>query len=587
MSGGMHVVATAGHVDHGKSTLVSALTDTDPDRWAEEKARGLTIDLGFAHAVLPSGRPVSFVDVPGHVRFVRNMLAGVGAVDACLLIVAATEGWKPQSEEHLRILDLLGIGAGLVVITKTGPAGAARVASVAADVASRVGPTLLHAAPIVAVDSLTGAGLSGLVATLDDLLAVTPTAADRGRPRLWIDRCFAIRGAGTVVTGTLAGGSLTVGDAVMATGPLGGGDGRQGRPLRIRGIHVHDRPHPAVGPGHRVALNVTGADHHSLARGDAVVADGQWHPCRRFDASLTVLDDLDHPVSRRGAWAVHIGTGEHAARVRILGPDAIEPGGHGLIRVHLPVALPLVPGDRYVLREHGRSETVGGGEILDVEPVLPAARARPDRSAERVIRERGWVEADLLSRLTGTVRAPDVAGRWVVDPSVLAAATEDLAASVAAAGPVGLDVAGLDTRGRALLERVPDIRVEAGFATVSSTPAASGDEPWMAALVADPWAPPDPYSLGASRPEVRAAVRHGRIIDAGGVLFATSAVDAAARLVAGLLALQPGGVTVAEVRDGLGSSRRFALALLAHLDATGVTRRRGDLRIGGPRLPPA
>ncbi|MDQ2726171.1 MAG: selenocysteine-specific translation elongation factor, partial [Actinomycetota bacterium] len=531
----MHVVATAGHVDHGKSTLISALTGTDPDRWAEEKARGLTIDLGFAHTVLPSGRPVSFVDVPGHVRFVRNMLAGVGAVDACLLIVAATEGWKPQSEEHLRILDLLGVGAGVVVITKAAPAGAARTASVVADVAQRVGPTLLHAAPIVAVDSVTGDGMDDLVEALDRLLAVTPTASDRGRPRLWIDRCFAIRGAGTVVTGTLAGGSVAVGDAVVATGPFAGAPGR---PLRIRGIHVHARPRPQVGPGHRVALNVTGADHHSLARGDAVVAGGQWHPCRRFDASLTVLDGLDHRVSRRGAWAVHIGTGGHAARLRILGPDAIEPGGHGLVRIHLPVALPLIPGDRYVLREHGRSETVGGGEILDVEPVLPAARARPDLSVERVIRERGWVDADLLGRLTGTVRAPDVAGRWVVDPAALKAATDDLAAAVAAAGPVGLDVAGLDGRGRALLERVQGIRVVTGFATVGSAPP-PGDGPWLDALVADPWAPPDPYSLGASRSEVQAAVRRGRVIDAGGVLFAASAIDAAARLVAGLLADEP------------------------------------------------
>ncbi len=576
----MHVVATAGHVDHGKSTLVSALTGTDPDRWPEEKTLGLTIDLGFAHTELPSGREVSFVDVPGHVRFVRNMLAGVGAVDACLLVVAATEGWKPQSEEHLRILDLLGIGAGVVAVTKAATAGAVRTASVVTDVRERIGPTLLHAAPIVALDSVTGAGLDALVAVLDDLLGVTPTAVERERPRLWIDRCFAIRGAGTVVTGTLAGGTLHVGDPMLATGPVAG---TPGRPLRIRGIHVHDQPRSQVGPGHRVALNVTGSDHHSLARGDAMVADGQWHACRRFDASLTVLGGLDHAVSRRGAWAVHLGTGEHAARLRILGPEAIEPGGQGLVRVHLPAALPLLPGDRYVLREHGRAETVGGGEILDVDPVLPAARARPDRSIDRVIRERGWVDADLLTRLTGTARPANVSGRWVVDPAVLAAGIDELSGAVASAGPLGLDVAGLDARRRALLEGVPGVQVAAGFATTGSPSPAV--EPWMDALVAQRWAPPDPYALGASRSAVRAAVRHGQVIDAGGVLFAASAVEAAAAVVAGLLARSPGGVTVAQVRDGMGSSRRFVLALLTHLDATGVTRRRGDVRIGGPRLP--
>jgi len=582
-AGTIHVVATAGHVDHGKSTLVAALTGTDPDRWAEEKERGLTIDLGFAHTTLDSGRQVSFVDVPGHVHFIANMLAGVGAVDACVLIVAATEGWKPQSEEHLRILDLLGIGHGLAVITKSGPAGPERTAEVAADVAHRMAATALASAPVVAVDSLTGQGLSELRATLDHLLADTPTALDEGRPRLWVDRCFAIRGAGTVVTGTLAGGSLAVGDTVVTRGPTAG-DGT--RPVRIRGIQVHDRPRERVGPGNRVALNLAGVEHRSLRRGDAVVRDGQWHVTRRLDASLQVLAALDHPVSRRGAYSLHLGSGQHTARLRILGPVALEPGTDGLVRIHLPAALPLLPGDRYVLREHGRSETVGGGEILDVDPVRPAAWARPDRSVERVIHERQWIEADQLTRLTGVVRPAEV-GHWVVDPAARQAETAKLRSALDSAGPLGLDVASLDPRRRALLATLDGIRVSSGFATPAGAPAPGVDldHPWLRALRDEPWAPPGPEAMGANRAFVRAALRHGEVVDADGVFFATSAIEAASRLVAGLLAERPGGVTVAEVRDALGSSRRFVLALLGHLDATGVTRRREDVRIGGPRLP--
>jgi selenocysteine-specific elongation factor len=208
----MHVVGTAGHVDHGKSTLVQALTGMDPDRLAEEKERGLTIDLGFAWTTLPSGRALAFVDVPGHVRFIKNMLAGVGAVDACVFVVAATEGWKPQSEEHLRIVELLGVRSGLVALTKVALVDDDTRQLAALDVAERVAGTFLEGAPVIEVDAPAGIGVDELRAALDDLLAITPTAADRGRPRLWVDRVFAAKGSGTVVTGTLTGGTISVGD---------------------------------------------------------------------------------------------------------------------------------------------------------------------------------------------------------------------------------------------------------------------------------------------------------------------------------------------------------------------------------------
>ena len=369
----MRVVATAGHVDHGKSSLVQALTGTDPDRWAEEKRRGLTIDLGFAHCTLPpadgrAGEDISFVDVPGHVRFLRNMLAGVGGVDACLFVVAATEGWKPQSEEHLRILELLGLRHGVVALTKADLVDDEWRALQEMDVRDRLAGTFLADAPIVPASVTAAGGIAAVQAALGALVRDTPAAIDRNRPRLWVDRVFAARGSGTVVTGTLTGGSLSVDQQVHA--------GR--RPVRVRGIQSHGERHERIGPGHRVALNLAGVEHTALQRGDAVVDPAQWRPTQRFDASLTVLAALDHVVSRRGAYLAYIGSGEFPVRVRVLGADSIRPGGRGLVRLHAAQPLPLVRGDRFVLRETGRDETVGGGEVLDADQILFAIGRTPN-----------------------------------------------------------------------------------------------------------------------------------------------------------------------------------------------------------------
>jgi selenocysteine-specific elongation factor len=572
----VHVVATAGHVDHGKSTLVIALTGMDPDRFTEEKERGLTIDLGFAWTVLPSGRELAFVDVPGHVRFIKNMLAGVGAVDACLFVVAATEGWKPQSEEHLRILELLGVRFGLVALTKVGGLDADEVELRRMEVSERVAGTFLASCDIVAVDGVAGTGIDELRTALDRSLAGTPTSVDRDRPRLWVDRVFAAKGAGTVVTGTLAGGSLAIGDELVVT--------PAGSPVRVRGLQSHQREREVVGPGHRVAVNLSGVGHDRVGRGDAVVRPRQWTAATTIDCELRVLGTLDHEVSRRGAYQAYLGSGEHAVRLRVLGAEAIPPGSAGLVRLHLPAALPLLPGDRYVLRESGRGETVGGGEVLDVAPVLAAARARPTRSAERVVAERGWVQPEELDRLTGE-RRPATVGRWVVDPGALEQTTTRVRELVADAGPLGLDVAGLGERERAVLELLDDVTVTAGRARVSSRGSDDGlaAHPWVRALEADPFTPPPPSGVG--RDELRELTRRGLVVERDGCWFAASAVDEAARTVAELLTASPGGVTVSAVRDALGTSRKYLLPLLNHLDASGVTRRRGDVRVAGPRLP--
>ena len=570
----MHVVATAGHVDHGKSTLIKALTGTDPDRLDEEKARGLTIDLGFAGAKLPSGRGISFIDVPGHVRFLKNMLAGVGGVDACVFVVAATEGWKPQSEEHLRILSLLGIRHGIVALTKVGQVDDELAEIAQMEIADRTEGTFLADAPIVPVDAIDGVGMDDLKAALDALLDVTPTAKDDKKPRLWIDRVFAAKGAGTVVTGTLTGGMVRVEDELTLL--------PQSEEVRVRAMQSQYADRTKVGPGNRVAANLSGVSHDQVTRGDVLVRDGDWHITRTVDASLRVLASLDRPVTRRGAHLLYLGSGEHPVRVRVLGPDAIEPGATGAIRMHLPIGLPLVPGDRFILRESGQGVTLGGGEILDVDPTVAAAKAKPDRDVDRVIRERGKVEVDHLRRLTGEQREPDV-GRWAVDPAVLEATAAELRAAVEGAGELGLEIAPLDEFERAVLDTLDDITIDGARARGADAVDPLADSSLVARLEADPFSPPD---LDDADPaEIRELVRRGVLVQESGVVFAASAIDAAARVVAELLAEKPDGITVAEARDGWGTTRKFAIPLITRLDETGVTRRRGDLRIAGPRLP--
>ena len=570
----MRVVATAGHVDHGKSSLVLALTGTDPDRFAEEKRRGLTIDLGFAHAVLPSGEGISFIDVPGHIRFLRNMLAGVGGIDACLFVVAATEGWKPQSEEHLRILELLGARHGVIALTKVDLVDDEWRDIATLEVLDHVAGTFLADAPIIGVSAPTGAGLDELRDALDTLVATTPQAIDRERPRLWVDRVFAAKGSGTVVTGTLTDGSLQVDDRVAV--------GSRHDDVRVRSIQSLGSTMQHIGAGNRVALNLSGVEHTEVSRGDAVVHPKQWRPTNRFDASLHVLERLEHEVSRRGAYVAYIGSGEFTVKLRVLGDEAIQPGANGLIRLHLPEALPLLPGDRFILRESGRNETVGGGEVLDISPVLPASKARPNRDINRVIAERGWVTVDELVLLTGE-RLEATIGQWVVTTGAVDALRASVLERVGAAGPLGLDIASLDDRERAVLATIDTVDIDNGRAREAEVRDPLADHPFVAALLAGRFTPPD--ATNVDKTELRLLIRSARVVERDGIYFHPQTIDDAARAAAALLTENPDGFTVAQFRDVTGSTRKHALPLAAELDARGITRRRDDLRIGGPRLP--
>lgn len=570
----MTVIATAGHVDHGKSSLVLALTGTDPDRFEEEKRRGLTIDLGFAHTVLPSGAELSFIDVPGHVKFLRNMLAGVGGVTACVFVVAATEGWKPQSEEHLRILELLGIESGIIALTKVDLVDDEWLELAQMEVADHVAGTFLDGAPMLPVSSTSGAGMDEMRVGLDELIERTAAAADRHRPRLWLDRVFAAKGSGTVGTGTLVGGTLR-NDQLVAIQP-------GGHSARVRGIQTAGRTVEQIGAGNRVAVNLSGVDHNDLGRGDAVIEPDRWRLTSRFDASLRVLDSLDHDVSRRGAYVAYIGAGEHSVKLRVLGVDELAPGTSGAIRLFLPESLPLLPGDRFVLRESGRDETVGGGEVLDIDPVLRASRAAPDRSIERLVRERGWLTVDDVEQLTGEVVDP-VIGVWVTSEESLAELSASVAARVEEAGPAGIDLAAFDDRERAVLNVLDEVVVEAGLARPADAVDPFEDHPFLDELRIGRFTPPG--ADGVDRNDMRELVRRGHVVQRDGVVFHRDALDEAATIAAQLLADSPAGFTVAQFRDATGASRKFALPLVSELDARGVTRRRDDLRIGGPRLP--
>lgn len=570
----MTVVATAGHVDHGKSSLVLALTGTDPDRFEEEKRRGLTIDLGFAHTVLPSGAELSFIDVPGHVKFLRNMLAGVGGVNACIFVVAATEGWKPQSEEHLRILELLGVEFGLVALTKVDLVDDDLLELAQMDVADHVEGTFLDGAPVIPVAATEGEGIEEMRHAIDELIGRSGDAADRNRPRLWIDRVFAAKGSGTVATGTLVGGSLTS-DQIVHIAP---GD----HDARIRSIQTAGSTVEQIGPGNRVAVNLSGVDHHDLSRGDAVVEPDRWHLTDRLDASLDVLASLDHEVSRRGAYVAYLGAGEHPVKMRVLGTEALSPGTTGAVRLFLPDPLPLLPGDRFILRESGRDETVGGGVILDIAPVVRASRAAPDRTIERVVRERGWVTSAELERLTGEVVAPTL-GDWVTTPEAVAATLQSVLERVADAGTTGVDLAAFDDRERAAIDTTDELAVDAGLVLPADAVDPYVDHPFLTELLNGGFTPPAGDQV--DRNDMRELARRGHIVQRDGVVFHTETIVEAGRVAARLLGEYPDGFTVAQFRDATGASRKFVLPLVSELDKRGVTRRRDDVRIAGARLP--
>ena len=354
----MYVIGTAGHVDHGKSVLVEALTGIDPDRLREEKERGMTIDLGFAWMTLPSGREVSLVDVPGHERFIKNMLAGAGGIDLALLVVAADEGVMPQTREHLAILDLLGIERGVLVVTKKDLVEPDFLELVSADVLEAVDGTTLEGSPLVACSGTTGDGLDELKRVLDEQLESTQPKPDIGRPRLPVDRSFTVAGFGTVVTGTLLDGSFEVGQEVeLQPG---------GTKARVRGLQHHKEHVERAQPGRRTAVNLSGVAKEEVRRGQVLVLPGSLMPTDAVDARLRAVALAKRPLKHGAEVTLHTGSAEVPCRLLLLDRQELAPGDEGWAQLRLAGPIAVVKGDRFVLRTP--NDTVAGGEIVDAHP---------------------------------------------------------------------------------------------------------------------------------------------------------------------------------------------------------------------------
>jgi selenocysteine-specific elongation factor len=581
---GMDVIATAGHVDHGKSTLVRALTGMEPDRWEEERRRGLTIDLGFAWTTLPSGRRLAVVDVPGHERFVGNMLAGVGSVPAALVVVAADDGWSAQTAEHVAVLDALGVRHALLAVTK---ADLADPAPVLADVRERLAATSLGsgprgAVPGVAVSAATGAGVPDVVAALESLLAGLP-APDREAPvRLWIDRAFPVKGAGTVVTGTLAAGRVAAGDRLRL------GD----REVGIRGVHSLGRPVQRAEATARVALNLRGVAVEELSRGDALLTPGAFRSTAELDVSLARETEDQLPAE----VVVHVGSAAVGARLRPLEGTAV--------RLRLARPLPLRVGDRLLLRDPG-ARRVSGADVRDVDPPelrrRGAARRRAEELAAQPVGTAG-AAAELARRRV--VRAADFAamgwpvpeqstavGPWLLAPGLvdeLAAALPGVVARyrqlrpLEPGPPVAVARRALELPDDELVPAVvrEPLALREGRVVSATARLPAGVQQAVdrirATLAADPFAAPDADQLraaGLGPRELAAAVRDGQLVRiADGVYLAPGIAEQARTRLAGV----PAPFTLSQARSAWGTSRRVAVPLMEWLDARGVTERLPD-----------
>jgi selenocysteine-specific elongation factor len=357
----MRVIGTAGHVDHGKSTLIAALTGTHPDRLKEEQAREMTIELGFGWTTLPNGEEVGIVDVPGHRDFIENMLSGIGGIDAALLVIAADEGVMPQTKEHLAILDILQIPSGIIVLTKIDLApDSTWLDLIETDIRAAVSGTVMNDAPILRVSAKTQTGLASLIFNLETVLQQRPARLDLNRPRLPIDRVFSMSGFGTVVTGTLLDGHLAVGDDVeiLPSGQKG----------RVRGLQTHKKKEDKAIPGSRTAVNISGIETESVQRGEVIVHPNQYRPTRRIDARFRLLKDVSSSLKHNSEVKFFVGASETIANLRLLGTEELDPGRESWIQLELRDPVVAVRGDRYILRWPSPGETLGGGVIVDHQP---------------------------------------------------------------------------------------------------------------------------------------------------------------------------------------------------------------------------
>ncbi|MFN8675509.1 MAG: selenocysteine-specific translation elongation factor [Thermomicrobiales bacterium] len=627
------VIGTAGHVDHGKSTLVRALTGIDPDRLAEEKARAMTIDLGFAWLTLPSGRPVSLVDVPGHERFIKNMLAGVGGIDAALLVVAADEGPMPQTLEHLAILNLLEVSTGVVALTKRDTVDPDWMGYVAEEVREVLSGSSLRDAPIVPVSAISGEGLPELLSTLDGILTTMVDPGAPGAPRLPIDRVFTVSGFGAVVTGTLSGGSLRVGDDLQLY--------PEDRVLRVRGLQTHQESVSAAQPGSRVAVNLAGISAHEMTRGQVLAPPRLMTPSQRIDARLHLLASSPVALKQNAAVDLFTGATEVSARVTLLDRDLLEPGQTGWVQLRLAAPIAVLKRDRFIVRRASPSETLGGGEVIDPHPtrhrrfhaeiltsletlasgsprelVMQALSSGPleartlgaaipglsaetvqlaiaellgqenillldgARPQDQVLVSRAWWSAWIRSIAT-------TLGRFHDDNPLRPGMPREVARrQLAVASPRVFDTL-------VAASVAYDLVVDDG-ATLRSPAFRIALDPgrrqradrWLAAMNAAPYTPPAAAEFDIDADTLAALAHNQEIVRASdAVAYST---EAWAALVNETLAYidAHSTITMAQFRDHFGASRKYAQAALEHMDRLKLTRRSGDDRVRAtPRTP--
>ena len=638
----MRVVGTAGHVDHGKSSLVLALTGIDPDRLPEEKAREMTIDLGFAWLTLPGGESVGIVDVPGHIDFIKNMLAGVGSIDAALFVVAADEGVMPQTWEHLAILDLMQVPAGVVALTKIDLIREPEwLELVTEEVSDLLASTPLAGAPMVPVSARTGEGLPQLLQALEGVLQDAPPRRDLGRPRLPIDRVFTVAGFGTVVTGTLSDGSLEIGQEVEIV--------PGGLRARIRGLQTHKHKIERAVPGSRVAINLSGVRTEQLQRGQVVTLPGLLRTTQLVDLRLRLLADAPGPLKHNQEVDFFSGAAEVVARTRLLDAEVIPPGGEGWVQLRLRQPAAVAAGDRFILRQPSPSRTLGGGQVVNPHPGRRHRRFRSETIAGLETLARGQPPDILLQRLQERepAGAREVVSASGLEEDIALGALEELLATgqasflglsevavpaaqavagnrylVSAAGwrqlteqlqavlsdyhrqyplRLGMPREELKSRlqprrpwpgrlfnelvGRATAEGVV-AEVEGAVRTVDHVVRFTPQQQKQVDAVlgrfrAQPYTPPSVAEATASvGPDVLQALIEANTLTriSEDVLFLTETYEQiVARIMTHLRA--EGSITVAQVRDLFGTSRKYALPLMEHLDERRLTRRVGDARV--------
>ena len=614
----MYVIGTAGHVDHGKSTLVKALTGIDPDRLKEEKEREMTIDLGFAWLTLPGGEEVGVIDVPGHERLVKNMLAGIGGIDLAMLVVAADEGVAPQTREHLAILDLLRLTHGIVVLTKRDLVDSDWLELVTADVQEVLKGSSLEGAPVVSVSSTTGDGIDDLKRLLADALRQTPPRPDLGRPRLAIDRSFVVAGFGAVVTGTLVDGSLRLGQEVEIA--------PKGSRARIRGLQSHQKKLEEAGPGRRLAVNLTGVNHDQLVRGDVVTLPGWLVPTQALDARLRLVKGAP-PVKHNAPVSFHAGAAETPARLRLLDADEATGGQSVWAQVKLEHPTAVVKGDLFILRNSWG--TIGGGQVVEPhakrhrrrhagtlehlavmetgapeEIVLAAVAAREPCAARAVAEATGRALDAVQQMLEGleqagqavrlgegaaalyfshagfirtTAKASQALGEFHTRfPLRAGMPREELRSRLDFPPQVFTAVLARLLASDAVAEDGSMVRLPDHAPRLTATQQHAVDV-YLSTLAASPFSPPSDSPIDPSLLAYLLDV--GKVVRAApDVVFAAAAFQEMVQKVREHIK-QHAKITVAEVRDLFGTSRKYALALMEYLDQQRITRRVGDERV--------